>query len=70
MRHEHAESCTTHNMIRLVGMLLRASGGALAYADFIERALLNGVLGTQRGTEPGTPRSLPFLGWPLMASRL
>ena len=56
MRHEHAESCTTHNMIRLVGMLLRASGGALAYADFIERALLNGVLGTQRGTEPGTPR--------------
>ena len=53
MRHEHAESCTTHNMVRLVGMLLRASGGALTYADFIERALLNGVLGTQRGTEPG-----------------
>ena len=53
MRHEHAESCTTHNMVRLVGMLLRASGGALAYADFVERALLNGVLGTQRGTEPG-----------------
>ena len=50
-RHEHAESCTTHNMVRLVGMLLRASGGALAYADFIERALLNGVLGTQRGSE-------------------
>ena len=68
MRHEHAESCTTHNMIRLVGMLLRASGGALAYADFIERALLNGVLGTQRGTEPGTPRSLSCLGWPRMAS--
>ena len=40
MRHEHAESCTTHNMVRLVGMLLRASGGALTYADFIERALL------------------------------
>ena len=35
--------------VRLVGMLLRASGGALAYADFVERALLNGVLGTQRG---------------------
>jgi len=52
-RHEHAESCTTHNMVRLVGMLLRASGGALAYADFIERALLNGILGTQRGSEPG-----------------
>ena len=42
MRHEHAESCTTHNMVRLVGMLLRASGGALTYAEFIERALLNG----------------------------
>ena len=53
LRHEHAESCTTHNMVRLVGMLLRASGGALVYAAFIERALLNGVLGTQRGAEPG-----------------
>ena len=68
MRHEHAESCTTHNMVRLVGMLLRASGGALAYADFIERALLNGVLGTQRGTEPGTPRSLSCLRRPVMAT--
>jgi len=29
-------------MVRLVGMLLRASGGALTYAEFIERALLNG----------------------------
>lgn len=27
--YEHAESCTTHNMMRLAGKLLRASGGAL-----------------------------------------
>ena len=53
---EHAESCTTHNMVRLASKLLRASGGELRYADFIERALLNGVMGTQRGEEPGAAR--------------
>ena len=53
MRYEHVESCTTHNMMRLVEMLLRVSGGGLKYAGWIERALINGVLGTLRGEEPG-----------------
>ena len=53
-RYEHVESCTTHNMMRLVEMLLRSSGGAsVRYAEWMERALLNGVLGTMRGEEPG-----------------
>ena len=33
--------------------LLRASGGAVQHAEYIERALFNGVLGSQRGIEPG-----------------
>ena len=50
----HVESCTTHNMVRLVEMLMRATAaGGARYADWIERALLNGVLGTLRGEEPG-----------------
>ena len=56
-RFEHVESCTTHNMMKLVELLLRASrarGGRWArYAAWIERALFSGVLGTQRGEEPG-----------------
>ena len=39
--------------MRLASKLLRATGGEMRYADYIERALLNGVLGTQRGDEPG-----------------
>ena len=53
MRFEHVESCTTHNMMRLVEMLLRVSGGGTRYAAWVERALINGVLGTLRGEEPG-----------------
>ena len=53
MRYEHVETCTTHNMMRLAEMLLRASSGGVRYAEWIERALINGVLGTQRGEEPG-----------------
>ena len=52
-RFEHVESCTTHNMLKLVELLLRATAGGVAFAEWIERALLNGVLGTLRGEEPG-----------------
>ena len=46
-------SCTaTHNMLKVATNLLRWSGDA-KYADWTERALLNSVLGTQRGTEHG-----------------
>jgi DUF1680 family protein len=53
MRYEHVETCTTHNMMQLVLMLLRSSNGGARYAEWIERALFNGVLGTLRGEEPG-----------------
>ena len=52
-RYEHVESCTTHNMMRLVEMLLRASDGGVRFSEWMERALFNGVLGTMRGEEPG-----------------
>ena len=53
-RFDHGETCVTHNMVRLVSKLLRASGGAVQHAEYIERALFNGVLGSQRGIEPGS----------------
>lgn len=49
---EHQESCTTYNMVRVAGRLLTWRADA-RHADFVERALVNGILGTQRGHEPG-----------------
>ena len=48
----HQESCVTHNTLRLAIDLFRSTR-LPQYADFIERLQLNGVLGTQRGTQPG-----------------
>ena len=48
----HQESCVTHNTLHLAAELFRQTR-APRYADFIERLLLNGVLGTQRGSQPG-----------------
>ena len=52
LAYEHVESCTTHNMMRLVELLLRASSGAVRYAEYLERALLNGVSLGQNGGRP------------------
>ncbi|XP_039043422.1 uncharacterized protein LOC120182540 isoform X2 [Hibiscus syriacus] len=49
---ENEESCTTYNMLKVSRHLLRWTK-EVAYADYYERALTNGVLGIQRGTEPG-----------------
>eukprot|EP00257_Ricinus_communis_P013743 XP_015571257.1 uncharacterized protein LOC8274414 [Ricinus communis] len=46
------ESCTTYNMLKVSRHLFRWTK-EMAYADYYERALTNGVLGIQRGTEPG-----------------
>ncbi|KAM0942948.1 hypothetical protein DsansV1_C13g0117111 [Dioscorea sansibarensis] len=46
------ESSTTYNMLKVTRFLLRWTK-SLAYADYYERALTNGVLSIQRGTEPG-----------------
>ncbi|CAL9060475.1 uncharacterized protein LOC103991142 [Musa acuminata AAA Group] len=46
------ESCTTYNLLKVSRNLLRWTKN-MAYADHYERALTNGVLSIQRGTEPG-----------------
>ena len=49
--HLNHETCKTHNMLKLTRHLLEWTGNA-AYGDYYERALLNGILGTQ-GPKPG-----------------
>ncbi|KAF2317732.1 hypothetical protein GH714_039702 [Hevea brasiliensis] len=49
---ENEESCTTYNMLKVSRNLFRWTKET-AYADHYERALTNGVLSIQRGTEPG-----------------
>lgn len=47
------ETCTTYNVLKLARSLFRWTGES-KYADFYERALLNGILGTQRTPRPPT----------------
>ncbi|KAM3741098.1 hypothetical protein ACB098_08G150500 [Castanea mollissima] len=49
---ENEESCTTYNMLKVSRHLFTWTK-EMAYADYYERALTNGVLGIQKGTEPG-----------------
>ncbi|KAK9220957.1 hypothetical protein WN944_009381 [Citrus x changshan-huyou] len=49
---ENEETCTTYNMLKVSRHLFRWTK-EIAYADYYERALTNGVLSIQRGTEPG-----------------
>lgn len=50
------ETCTTYNVLKLARSLFRWTGES-RYADWYERALLNGILGTQR--TPRRPAHLP-----------
>ncbi|KAH7837636.1 hypothetical protein Vadar_016124 [Vaccinium darrowii] len=49
---DNEESCTTYNMLKVARNLFRWTK-EMAYADYYERALTNGVLSIQRGREPG-----------------
>nr|CAB3470870.1 unnamed protein product [Digitaria exilis] len=49
---ETEESCTTYNMLKVSRHLSRWTK-EVAYADYYERALINGVLSIQRGRDPG-----------------
>ncbi|KAL6888835.1 hypothetical protein ACP4OV_009861 [Aristida adscensionis] len=49
---ENEESCTTYNMLKISRNLFKWTK-EIAYADYYERALINGVLSIQRGTDPG-----------------
>ncbi|XP_076920004.1 uncharacterized protein LOC143581001 [Bidens hawaiensis] len=46
------ESCTTYNMLKVSRNLFRWTK-EMAYADYYERALTNGVLSIQRRNDPG-----------------
>ncbi|XP_073050153.1 LOW QUALITY PROTEIN: uncharacterized protein [Primulina eburnea] len=49
---ENEESCTTYNMLKVSRNLFRWTK-EIAYADYYERAITNGVLSIQRGRDPG-----------------
>ncbi|KAM0914993.1 hypothetical protein ACQ4PT_011145 [Festuca glaucescens] len=49
---ENEESCTTYNMLKVSRHLFRWTK-EIAYIDYYERALINGVLSIQRGRDPG-----------------
>ncbi|XVE86304.1 hypothetical protein DITRI_Ditri18aG0024800 [Diplodiscus trichospermus] len=49
---QNEETCTTYNMLR-VSRHQFLSTKEMAYADYYERTLTNGILSIQRGTEPG-----------------
>ncbi|KAH6813705.1 proline-tRNA ligase [Perilla frutescens var. frutescens] len=52
LQNETEESCTTYNMLKVSRHLFRWTK-EMAYADYYERALTNGVLSIQRGRDPG-----------------
>ncbi|XP_078154338.1 uncharacterized protein LOC144549468 isoform X2 [Carex rostrata] len=49
---ENEESCTTYNMLKVSRNLFRWTKD-VTYADYYERAVINGVLSIQRGVQPG-----------------
>ncbi|EFJ44751.1 hypothetical protein VOLCADRAFT_106211 [Volvox carteri f. nagariensis] len=56
---ETQETCTQYNILKIARSLFRWTGN-VAYADFYERALLNGILGTARLPPEDWPeRALP-----------
>ncbi|GIL43375.1 hypothetical protein Vafri_1144 [Volvox africanus] len=56
---ETQETCTQYNIMKIARSLFRWTGD-VAYADFYERALLNGILGTARlPPEDWAERALP-----------
>eukprot|EP01018_Ginkgo_biloba_P022347 Gb_24309 [translate_table: standard] len=70
---ENEESCTTYNMLKVARHLFRWTK-EMAYADYYERALINGILSIQRGREPGVmiymlplgrgaSKSISYHGW-------
>ena len=68
--HDHQESCVTHNSMILARRLLcwgatKRSEWEIqldSYADWLDAAMHNGVLGTQRGTQPGAMLYMMPLG--------
>ncbi|CAI7811505.1 unnamed protein product [Closterium sp. NIES-54] len=49
---EDQESCTTYNMLKMARNSFRWTR-SVRFMDYYERAMMNGVMGIQRGTQPG-----------------
>ena len=49
---ETEETCTQYNMLKIARYLFRWTGN-VTYADYYERAITNGLVGTQRMPEGG-----------------
>ncbi|GLJ40736.1 hypothetical protein SUGI_0842080 [Cryptomeria japonica] len=49
---ETEEGCTSYNLLKVIRHLFRWTRD-MKYADYYERVLTNGMLGRQRGTNPG-----------------
>eukprot|EP00850_Spirogloea_muscicola_P007033 SM000034S12787 [mRNA] locus=s34:690847:695963:- [translate_table: standard] len=50
LQQEDQESCTTYNMLKVSRNLFRWTRDA-SFAEFYERNIINGIMGTQRGVE-------------------
>ena len=61
MQQQHAleteETCTQYNMLKIARYLFQWTGN-VSYADYYERAILNGLLGTQRMPASHEPQPL------------
>ena len=60
---KNQEHCIVYNMMRLADYLLRWTGD-VAYADYWERNLYNGILAQQCGPEPEYEESLSMFQRP------
>ncbi|CAM6129674.1 unnamed protein product [Calypogeia fissa] len=70
---ENQETCTTYNMLKVARNMFRWTKD-ISYADYFERTLVNGILGIQRGKQPGvmiymlpqapgTSKAVSYHGW-------
>ena len=71
VQQEHAteteETCTQYNMLKIARYLFRWTG-APVFADYYERALLNGLIGTQRMPAGYSPQASASWKGPLNGS--
>lgn len=71
LQQEHAteteETCTQYNMLKIARYLFRWTG-APVFADYYERAILNGLLGTQRMPAGYAPHTRDTVLYPQISS--
>lgn len=58
--HRNAETCVAHNLVKLARLLLERTGEE-RYADYIERALTNQVLGSRRAVDSATSPEVTYM---------